>query len=173
MQLKQATELRNLLRGNKVIMAYNGTVSDELMLTLADMLKARLIANDDSKRSKLIFSVFMEGVQNLIWHGSAEADDAGMILITERDNEITIMCGNRIRKDETHQLRERLHQIEGADKDTIRQMYREGMSNANEHDGPGAGLGLLEIARRSTHPIAYAFEEVDASHVDFILSATI
>ena len=96
-----------------------------------------------------------------------------MILITERDNEITIMCGNRIRKDETHQLRERLHQIEGADKDTIRQMYREGMSNANEHDGPGAGLGLLEIARRSTQPIAYAFEEVDASHVDFILSATI
>ena len=66
MQLKQATELRNLLRANKVIMAYNGTVSDELMLTLADMLKARLIANDDSKRSKLIFSVFMEGVQNLI-----------------------------------------------------------------------------------------------------------
>ena len=55
MQLKQASELRNLLRANKVIMAYNGSVSDELMLTLADMLKARLIANDDSKRSKLIF----------------------------------------------------------------------------------------------------------------------
>lgn len=55
MLLKQAIELRNVLRHNKVIMAYNGTVSDELMLTLADMLKARLIAHDDSKRSKLIF----------------------------------------------------------------------------------------------------------------------
>jgi hypothetical protein len=83
------------------------------------------------------------------------------------------MCGNRIHKNETHQLKERLHQIETADKDTIRQMYREGMSNASEHDGPGAGLGLLEIARRSTHPIAYTFEEVDEHHVDFILSATI
>jgi hypothetical protein len=173
MQLKHAIELRNVLRDNKVIMAYNGTVSDELMLTLADMLKARLIAHDDSKRSKLIFSVFMEGVQNLIWHGSAHDDDAGMILITERDNEITILCGNRIHKNETLQLKERLHQIEGADKDTIRQMYRDGMSTANEHDGPGAGLGLLEIARRSTHPISYAFEEVDENNVDFILSATI
>lgn len=173
MQLKQAIDLRNVLRDNKVIMAYNGAVSDELMLTLADMLKARLIAHDDSKRSKLIFSVFMEGVQNLIWHGSGQDDDAGMILITERDNEITIMCGNRILKTETLQLKERLHLIEGADKDTIRQMYREGMSNASEHEGPGAGLGLLEIARRSTQPISYTFEEVDDNHVDFILSATI
>lgn len=173
MLLKQAIELRNLLRHNKVIMAYNGTVSDELMLTLADMLKARLIAHDDSKRSKLIFSVFMEGVQNLIWHGSVQDDDAGMILITERDKEITIMCGNRIKKNETHQLKERLHQIETADKDTIRQMYRDGMSNANDHEGPGAGLGLLEIARRSTQPIGYTFEDVDEDNVDFILSATI
>jgi hypothetical protein len=173
MQLKHAIELRNLLRQNKVIMAYNGAVSDELMLTLADMLKARLIAHDDSKRSKLIFSVFMEGVQNLIWHGSGQDDDAGMILITEFNNEITIMCGNRIQKNETHALKERLHQIEGADKETIRQLYREGMSHASDHQGPGAGLGLLEIARRSTHPISYTFEEVDDKNVDFILSATI
>ena len=58
MELSHAIELRNSLRENRVIMAYNGTVSDELMLTLADMLKARLLAHDDSKRSKLIFSVF-------------------------------------------------------------------------------------------------------------------
>jgi ATP-dependent protease HslVU (ClpYQ) peptidase subunit len=55
MLLKNALDLRNLLRESKVIMAYNGSVSDELMLTLADMLKARLIAQDDSKRSKLFF----------------------------------------------------------------------------------------------------------------------
>ena len=154
-------------------MAYNGAVSDELMLTLADMLKARLIAHDDSKRSKLIFSVFMEGVQNLIWHGSGQDDDAGMILITEHEKEITIMCGNRIEKDKTQGLKDRLAQIEGADKDTIRQLYRDGMSHASEHEGPGSGLGLLEIARRATHPISYTFVDVDEHSVDFILAATI
>jgi hypothetical protein len=50
-------------------MAYNGAISDDLMFTLADLLKSRLLAQDDPKRSKTIFSVFMEGVQNLIWHG--------------------------------------------------------------------------------------------------------
>ena len=57
MDLSQAILLRNSLRENHVIMAYNGTVSDDLMVTLADLLKERLVANDDVKRSKLIFAV--------------------------------------------------------------------------------------------------------------------
>jgi hypothetical protein len=52
-------------------------------------------------------------------------------------------------------------------------MYRDGMAESGEHEGPGAGLGLLEIARRSTHPINYTFDDVDDRSVDFILSATI
>ena len=173
MDLSQAILLRNSLRENHVIMAYNGMVSDDLMVTLADLLKERLVVNDDVKRSKLIFAVFMEGVQNLIWHGKELEENMGMILITECKKEITIMCGNRIEKDKTQGLKDRLTQIEGASKDTIRQLYRDGMSQATEHEGPGSGLGLLEIARRSTQPISYTFVDVDENSVDFILSAAI
>jgi hypothetical protein len=52
MDLSQAILLRNSLRHNNVIMAYNGTVTDDLMVTLADLLKERLVANDEVKRSK-------------------------------------------------------------------------------------------------------------------------
>jgi anti-sigma regulatory factor (Ser/Thr protein kinase) len=145
MDLSQAILLRNSLRNNNVIMAYNGAVSDDLMVTLADLLKERLVANDEVKRSKLIFAVFTEGVQNLIWHGKEHEENMGMILITEHDKEMTIMCGNRIEKDKTQGLKERLAQIEGADKDTIRQLYRDGMSHANQNEGPGSGLGLLNV----------------------------
>ena len=96
-----------------------------------------------------------------------------MILITQNEGQVTIMCGNRIAQKDTLELRERLSRIENADKETIRQLYREGMSSSNEHEGPGAGLGLLEIARRSSQPISYAFVDVDADTVDFILAATI
>jgi hypothetical protein len=173
MDLSQSIGLRNQLRTHKVIMAYNGAISDDLMLTLADLLKTRMLAQDDPKRSKTIFSVFMEGVQNLIWHGGDNSDTSGMILITQDEGHVTIMCGNRIAQKDTLDLRERLNQISNADKETIRQLYREGMSNSNEHEGPGAGLGLLEIARRSSQPISYAFVDIDKDTVDFILAATI
>ena len=173
MELSDAIELRNNLRKHKVIMAYNGAVSDSLMLALADLLKSRMIAQDDPKRSKTVFSVFMEGVQNLIWHGSDHDENSGMVLITQANSEVTIMCGNRIAVDQTHELRERLDQIKGADKETIRQLYRAGMSRSVDHAGPGAGLGLLEIARRATHPISYSFVDVDDKSVDFFLIARI
>ena len=173
MEISQAIEIRNAMQKSGVIMAYNGVVSDELMVTLAEILKARLEGLDDAKRSRTVFSVFMEGMQNLIWHGQTSQGASGMVCISEHDREIAIVCGNRIARADSVKLKEVLEQLQGADKDTIRQLYREGMSRSGEHEGPGAGLGLLEIARRATHPISFAFTDVDSEHVDFFLAARI
>jgi hypothetical protein len=173
MDISKAIDIRAAMRASGVIMAYNGAVSDELMVTLADILKSRMEAMDDAKRSRTVFSVFMEGMQNLIWHGRTDHGASGMVCISQQEGEITIVCGNRIRRDDSVKLKVTLEQLQGADKETIRQLYREGMSKSNEYDGPGAGLGLLEIARRASHPISFAFMDVDADHVDFFLAARI
>jgi hypothetical protein len=112
-------------------------------------------------------------MQNLIWHGRTTQNASGMVCISQQDGEITIVCGNRIQRSDSVKLKEILEQLQAADKDTIRQLYREGMSRSNEHEGPGAGLGLLEIARRASHPISFAFMDIDELHVDFFLAARI
>ena len=173
MEISEAIKIRSAMQHSGVIMAYNGTVSDELMVSLAEILKAKLEGLDDAKRSRTVFSVFMEGMQNLIWHGRTEQNPTGMVCISEHEGEIVIVCGNRIIRSDSVKLKEILEQLHYADKDTIRQLYREGMSRSNDHEGPGAGLGLLEIARRATHPISYAFTDVDDQQVDFFLSARI
>ena len=172
MDIATAVDIRSVMQQSGVIMAYNGSVSDELMVTLADILKTRM-EGDDAKRSRTVFSVFMEGMQNLIWHGRTTQDATGMVCISQQDGEVTVVCGNRIGRGDSVKLKAVLEQLQSADKDTIRQLYREGMSRANEHEGPGAGLGLLEIARRASHPISFAFMDIDESHVDFFLAARI
>ncbi len=173
MDISQAVDMRNTLRSNKVIMAYNGAVSDELMVTLADLLKTRMLSHDNPKRSKLVFSVFMEAVQNLIWHGRDRESPTGLIMITEEDDGVCVICGNRISRAKSTELGPRLEQLQSADKDTLRNLYREGIARSNEHEGPGAGLGLLEIVRRAVSPISFTFVDVDADNVDFILAARI
>lgn len=173
MDISTAIEIRTAMQASGVIMAYNGAVSDDLMVTLADILKQRMEGLEDAKRSRTVFSVFMEGMQNLIWHGKTADDSTGMVCIAEHDGEIVIVCGNRITRTASLKLKDILAQLQGADKETIRQLYREGMSKSNEHEGPGAGLGLLEIARRASHPISFAFTDVDADRVDFFLAARI
>ena len=173
MDISKAIDIRTAMRASGVIMAYNGAVSDELMVSLADILKTRMEAMDDAKRFRVVFSIFMEGMQNLIWHGRTTENANGMVCISQQGGEITIVCGNRVNRQDSVKLKETLEQLQAADKDTIRQLYREGMSRSNEHEGPGAGLGLLEIARRASHPISFAFMDIDELHVDFFLAARI
>lgn len=174
MNIQNAIDLRQSMQDSNVIMAYNGVVTDELMVSLADILRARILAmGDDQKRARTIFSVFMEQVQNLIWHNTSGERSAGMIVISENAGEVTMICSNRVDSQKAEDLRKTLELIQASDKDTIRQMYREGMSRSNENEGPGAGLGLLQIARNSTHPITFGFEEVSPDQVDYFLAARI
>jgi len=71
MKIESAIAMRAEMRSQGVIMAYNGEISDELMITLAEILKRRVGSEVDPKRSRSVFAVFMEGVQNLIWHSVA------------------------------------------------------------------------------------------------------
>jgi hypothetical protein len=135
MEISTVIDIRSVMQTSGVIMAYNGSVSDDLMVTLADILKSRMEGLDDAKRSRTVFSVFMEGMQNLIWHGRTTQSANGMVCISQQDGEITIVCGNRIERSDSVKLKQTLEQLQAADKDTIRQLYREGMSRANEHDG--------------------------------------
>jgi len=86
---------------------------------------------------------------------------------------VTLVCGNRVDRDKAEILRQTLESIQGVDKETIRQLYREGLSKSGSHDGPGAGLGLLQLARQSTQPLSFAFVETDAGDVEYFLAARI
>ena len=88
MKIETAVAMREQMRADGVIMAYNGEISDELMVTLAEILKRRVADGSDPKRSRTVFAVFMEGVQNLIWHGVGSERAAGMVIITEVESGI-------------------------------------------------------------------------------------
>jgi len=51
--------------------------------------------------------------------------------------------------------------LNSLDKQELRQFYKEKMRSDNDNpESQGAGLGLIEIARRATAPIGYSFEPI-------------
>jgi hypothetical protein len=155
-------------------MAYNGEISDELMISLGVILRNHFEAmGDGQKKARSVFSLFVEQVQNLIWHTRGEERAAGMIVIAEDGDEVTLVCGNRVDRDKAEVLKQTLQSIQGVDKETIRQLYREGLSKSGNHEGPGAGLGLLQLARQSKHPLTFAFVETSDGDVEYFLAARI
>ena len=174
MEIQSVINLRHEMREEGVIMAYNGEISDELMISLGVILRNHFEAmGDGQKKARSVFSLFVEQVQNLIWHTRGEERAAGMIVIAEDGDEVTLVCGNRVDRDKAEVLKQTLQSIQGVDKETIRQLYREGLSKSGSHEGPGAGLGLLQLARQSKQPLTFAFVETSDGDVEYFLAARI
>jgi hypothetical protein len=52
-------------------------------------------------------------------------------------------------------------------------MYKEKLRMARQQDVVGAGIGLIDIIRKSNHPIAYTLQAVDETTQFFTLSVTL
>ena len=65
-----------------------------------------------------------------------------------------IKAGNLIENADVERLREKLEQIRKADKDELKAMYKETLKGETPEGSKGAGVGFIEIARRSSRPIS-------------------
>ena len=53
--------------------------------------------------------------------------------------------------------------IQDLDQDAMRRLYRKRRKAAPPKDSNGAGLGLLEMARRASKPVSYTIQPVNDS----------
>jgi len=156
---------------------YNGPMWEDGVKGLAEMVKTHLLHDQLSvSMSKAIFSVFVEQVTNILMYSEEKEQFS-----KQSDDELidvsigTVIMGNKIDKRETFFvqtknamkdenidfLKERIDYLNTLDKQELRQFYKEKVREDNRHpESKGAGLGLIEIARRATAPIGYTFEPI-------------
>ena len=131
---------------------------------------------------KKVFSIFVEGVQNVIRYsaeslGPEDQDESevryGLVTIGQDPKGISVQCGNLIYNKDVQKMKERVNQVEGKDKDQLKKLYKQKMMEGPEEGSKGASLGLVEMARRSGYPIEFAFEEINQEHTFFCIKAIV
>ena len=155
---------------------YNGPMWDDGIKGLAEMVKTHL-SHDQIRgsASKAIFSVFVEQVTNMLMYSAekepypAPPDNAlvdvpmGMVIMgnkTDKRDTFFVQTKNAVRNENKAFLTEKIDHLNSLDKNELRQYYKERMRADNDNpESQGAGLGLIEIARRATAPIEYSFAQ--------------
>lgn len=161
------------------ILSYSGFVSESILFALGETLRRRVEQEEsDSNRTKRLFSVFVEQVQNIIRYSSEKlpqrsSDDgmlgSGLVSVGKNGQNFFIVCANTLERSRKDALRERLTQLSALDKDELRTVYREKLREPPEEGSLGASLGLIEIARRSSRPIEFDFIDIDDQRSFFCL----
>jgi hypothetical protein len=158
-----------------VILVYEGLFDQEIIKSFLNMTDKKLSGDgvEDMLRKKL-FNVIMESLQNICKHQKVqEHDTPNALFLLGTDNEdYYIVTGNYISKDKIKVVQNKLDEINSLDKEGLKELYKNLRLKSVISDVGGAGLGFVDIARKSGNKFEYHFAPVD-DHISFFSLKTL
>jgi hypothetical protein len=155
-------------KDHNIILTFKGALSQEILVEMGDMIKNKLITD---KQIKKIFSVFVEMAQNIM-HYSGEREystkeekeiGVGILLFTQNTTHYFITSGNVINDLTAERVKSKIDVINQLDSEGLKALYKEQLSKPQEDGSRGAGLGFIDMARKSGNKINYNLNKVDES----------
>jgi len=129
-----------------------------------------------SKLKKRVFHIMVESIQNITRHQDApeSAPEATAIFgIQKKGPWYYVTTGNVLEKLKVPELREKLEKVNSLDQDELTRFYREILSDGKISIKGGAGLGLIEMARKSGNKLHYDFRNITEELAFFYLHSYI
>lgn len=153
-----------------IIFSHIGLFSQDFVNSIAATLESIMIASEDRKLViKRMFSILIEGLQNIRVHSSKMEDEfsLGFVIVSKNDNHYSIQFGNIINRQEEEGLASNLNFLNAATQEKLKEMYYRILTNGLFSEKGGAGLGFLTMKIKSDYPISFLFEELDTHHLIF------
>ncbi len=150
---------------NRVMLAFRGDISEPMLDSLLLVAEEKLVSLGCRKpMRKKAFHILVECMQNIYKHAFNEENESmqstksnGMIIMTASDEGIHIATGNSMAKNQGLQLKRKLRRLEQLDSDRLRSSYKEQLVDGKLSNKGGAGLGFIDIARKSGQRVEYDF----------------
>jgi hypothetical protein len=174
MMVLDMKEYLHVINSLNIHVIYSGPMWEEGIKGFAELVKVNL-ANDNipGNMAKTIFSVFVEQVTNVMMYSAEKGQyirpdkvlanvSLGTLMLGQKENRFFVQTRNAVNNKNIEGMKGKIDHLNTLDKKELRQYHRERLRNENDNpESKGAGLGLIEIARRATAPIGYRFEPYD------------
>jgi hypothetical protein len=172
-------DLHRTMMSQNLILVYQGDFTQESTKSILAMAERNLDSSgEESSIKRKVFNVMVEALQNIVKHSDELVDGqirshAAIFLIGKEKNRYCIMSGNPIRKENVDKLKTALEHINGLDKDGLKELYKEIIKNTTISEKGGAGLGFVDMARKSGEKIEYSFPELNGEYSFFCLKVNV
>jgi len=167
--------IRDKMMKGRLMFVYRGGVTNENSIPLLMLLEKEMENSEFAHVGrKRLFMFVLESLQNVSRH-SDHNEHAGMSIVVYSKTETgyTVATGNVLPAKNVNELKRRLEEINKLHPDEIRDAYRKMLSDSEFSDKGGAGLGLMEMAKKTGNKLDYAFFPMGKDHAYFVLSKTV
>jgi len=132
---------------------------------------------DQSTLQKRIYYIMVEGLQNITRHQDEVKDHTddypGIFAIQKNGDQYFITTGNLVLNDKIEALSEKINTINSLEQEELKKFHREVLASGSISDKGGAGLGLIEMSRKSGNKLAFSFETINEEYSYFYLQTLI
>lgn len=179
----------NLLKSDNHCLLYNGSFVDSITTKVIELSEINLNYQSEVKKvQKRVSHLTAECFQNIIRHGGYKEhevieNNAGFFMSRNTLNRYFIASGNLIANNKVEELKTRLDLLNSSSADELKALHREVITKGEMSEKGGAGLGLIDMARKSGNKFSYQFidyntdksmfynqvnlkSEVEGTHVD-------
>ncbi len=171
--------LANEIAASGFPLIYKGEMNHQIMRSFAFMANRKIAEmNVPTATRKRVFHIMIECLQNITKH-SDDYDEKekqignGLFVVGKERDSFYIVTGNLVRNDKVHTLEERLEKINKATPIQLKDMFMQQMIEGELNEKGGAGLGLIDIARKSKRKLYYHFVPYENNRHFFILAVSI
>ncbi len=170
--------IREIFSGNsknEMIFVFNGVITQDLIVLLAETIREELSLYCKPQLVNRVFAIFIEMAQNVMHHSDEkfyfdqQSFGKGQLILLKNHDGFEIITINRVNNSQKKFLMERNNLINKLNRQELKELYIKTRRQKNIVNTKGAGLGFIDIARRSGIPLSVDFENIDDYHHEFSL----
>lgn len=173
-------KFHHTLLEQKISLVYEGEVNQSIVKVFTAMTEKNMADSDESsKTTKRLYHVMVECMQNICKHsadpltGEDINPGSGIVLLGEKDNCFTLTTGNAITNSKIEGMKETLDGFNAMDPTEIKAKYKEMIKASRLSEKAGAGLGFIDIIKKTGNKIEYHFAPMNDETSFFIFTTKV
>jgi hypothetical protein len=167
------------MKAHEIRLVYEGKVTHQITKAFIALAEAQMEEEEETlKVQRTVFHVMVECLQNISRHadeyeiGEMAYSGKGIFLVSNTDGAYCITTGNAIINKKIPGLRQMLEHINELNDRELKELYLKQMREGRLSDKGGAGLGFIDIRRKTGKQLNYHFLPI-SENVSFFLLTTL
>ena len=168
------------MREYEISLVYEGEITQPIIKAFLSLTETKMMQQDEPGAiQRKVFHVMVECLQNVSKYSDSSIDHnylyagTGVFIITRSKEEYRITTGNAMEKSKIADLKNTLENINSLDKEALNELYKKQIKEGHLHEKGGAGLGFIDIRRKTGNKLSYEFLPVDDDYSFFILRTSV
>ena len=166
---------------NRILLIYEGEVNQDIIKAFTNLAQKNLDEDEEASIpiKKRAYHVMVECLQNVGKHsdtiesGEPENPGTGILMVIKSEAGYSIVTGNPIANKRIPEISSMLDKVNAMDAEQIKVYYKEKILASRISEKGGAGIGFIDIVKRTGNRLDYHFQEMNRLTSLFIVKTKI